>query len=352
MKWNYYSNPIVMAALFSLLGHSSVFADNVRVWFIDSGQGNCALVTFPTSPALLVDCGEVKGQGSMTKEQVAALVYSEWITSGNNMPMNVIVSHPDKDHYNLVATALGKIPVGNILLGGKSSAYKNDGKFLDWLTAQKKKGTKIYHGMDPNSHETLDFLTPKKDVTLTMLTVNTPPADGATAKNANSLVLNVSYGKQSVTFAGDAAGSTQRQAAINEPDVTRSTTILAGSHHGASSHLSNDAAWAEAVQPDYVVYMAGFDGQFGHPRCNGTYSYFPSITNKSTPHQFWCYDGQRDPTPIVGQRANDPIVAGLYSTNINTNLLFYWDDQADIPAIECHDPRVPRVVKVDCTTYH
>ena len=84
--------------------------------------------------------------------------------------------------------------------------------------------------------------------------------------------LMIEYGDFSTIFSGDAEGETEDQSVMNFGD-TLQTTVLMGSHHGATTHQSNDTDWANATKPDVIVFSAGT--RFGHLKCAAVSRYRP-----------------------------------------------------------------------------
>jgi hypothetical protein len=136
-------------------------------------------------------------------------------------------------------------------VGGDPAEYASDG-FPQWLADQRKGGAEIHNRFPKHWHndgEAVEELA-CGEASSFVLTVNT-----GTAKNAQSLVLMIEYEDFSVTFSGDAEGSTEAQAIANF-DGNVKTTVLTASHHGANTNGSNGTDWISATSPpEVVVYI-------------------------------------------------------------------------------------------------
>src|SRR5712664_1382913 len=70
-----------------------------EVIFMDAGQGDCTLVVYPDNTLMLVDCGSTKS-GSEAFEGIKQVAHAKLKTS--NSYVNLVLTHPDEDHYNLI----------------------------------------------------------------------------------------------------------------------------------------------------------------------------------------------------------------------------------------------------------
>ena len=98
-------------------------SENFRLVYYDVGQGDCILVVCPDDRLVMIDCGSLKGLDPEEKIEIAIDIRK--FTSRNDGKLDaLILTHPDKDHYNLVIQLLFK------------SGYKEDGKefTLDTVT--------------------------------------------------------------------------------------------------------------------------------------------------------------------------------------------------------------------------
>ncbi|MBB3033547.1 ComEC/Rec2 family competence protein [Alteriqipengyuania lutimaris] len=73
-----------------------------RFYFVDMGQGDCTIIRSPTGHVYVVDCGSVGDLNAGTFTG-AGTTMRAW--SGGN-PVTVILTHPDRDHYNQLLSLL------------------------------------------------------------------------------------------------------------------------------------------------------------------------------------------------------------------------------------------------------
>jgi beta-lactamase superfamily II metal-dependent hydrolase len=279
--------------------------DELRVHFLNVGAGSCALVEFPGAnnpPPMIVDCGSLAPtSNSMTRDQ--ARTYIKNILHGR--PVNVVLSHADRDHYGWISTVLEDVPVRNIWQGGDPSQYAAD-SFPAWIkgrvsngAVQRQRFPRNFHNDDPIDARITG------DASAFVWTVN-----AGDSKNGQSLVLEIVYQDFNVVFTGDAEGDTEQQVRDNYDDNVKAT-VMTGSHHGARTHGSNGAGWAQATSPALVIFSAG--RSFGHPQCDAVRR-FEGIVTRVASHPTQCGRGSHyDPVRAT--------TAGVYVTELNGRIV-------------------------------
>ena len=304
-----------------VVGSSTTLAartqNELRVHFLNTGSGTCVVVECPGADAvpMIIDCGSSKRTDTeMTAEQsrdyIAAIV-------GTNKP-NLVLSHGDLDHYSLIPLVLANIDVDHVWQGGAPDSYSEAG-FPDWLTAQTAGGATLHAGLDADWHNGGDAVA---DLRCGLASTYVLTVNAGSSKNANSLVLAIEYQEFTAIFTGDAEGTTETRARENFSNAVKAT-VLAGSHHGASTRSSNSARWAQATDPDIVVYTAG--DQYGHPRCQAVERYTPNASTQY--HDFRCGTSNTS--------YNDsPTTRAEYVTHSNGTIVI-TSDGSSIPTVHC-----------------
>lgn len=241
-------------------------ADEIRVHFLPIGTGSCQLVECPgsNSTPMLVDCGT---SGGSQLDEDSVLDYVQRIVGDQRV--NVVVSHPDNDHVNLIYKVLNPEQIRSIWLGSEYDEYMDEFKYwVDSIRASdvSPKPT-VFQNLPENWHNNSEAV-----ADLACGTADTFVLGGQVGNTANeqSLMLAIQYGDFSVVFPGDATGKSQEAAIANFPDAMN-TTVLVASHHGAGTEHSNESPWPEATQPWYVIYSAG--SMYQHPTCKAVDTY-------------------------------------------------------------------------------
>ena len=280
------------------------------VIFLDTGQGLCAIVVCPNQPnvaernVVLSDCGSNDPSGGPRLQSARAL-FTQVV--GPNDPLSITLSHPDTDHYDEIAYLVSDHPVQNIILGGTTPVGPNGTvdpstkyhDFLTWVFFDKMLrpgGGGVNHDFRivPNLPSGLP---PPDPVSLPLCgqgpgnfyaLVN----NAGTSNNSQSLVTRFVFGNFSALFTGDADKPTNRVLLRYASQAVKST-VVGAEHHGASTNGSNAPPFVIATRPKVVVYSAGLNSNYGHPRCGTASNYSP--TNNpglaaSAQHELRCYD--------------------------------------------------------------
>lgn len=88
-------------------------------------------------------------------------------------------------------------------------------------------------------------------------------AESARHDNERSCVLRIATAGQVLLLAGDIEKQAEQRLLQAHRDELRSTVLVAP-HHGSKS--SSSMQFVQAVQPQHVVFTAGYRNRFGHPR--------------------------------------------------------------------------------------
>ena len=212
-------------------------AENLKVHFIDVGQGDAVFLEFPNGDTMLIDAGE-KEYGTTVSEYIKNLGY--------NTVSYIIGTHPHSDHIGGLAEIIRGFNIGSVYLPKASSTTKT---FEDLLDAIKDKGLLI------NTAKAGAVIIEKDNLKAEVLS---PVKDEYTDLNDYSVVLKITYINNSFLFTGDAEAGV-------EADIERnlSADVLKVGHHGSST--SSSKAFLEKVSPKYAVISCGSDNKYGHP---------------------------------------------------------------------------------------
>jgi competence protein ComEC len=269
---------IAWAALCVLwgFGRSAPPVANVRVTFLDVGQGDAAIVETPGGAVWLVDAGGVASARTLEGASAPGRAITRTLEAyGHDSIDLAIVSHPHPDHY-LGLTALD-VPVRELWVvdepaaGGDVEARDSDaararGSLLPSFRAiaamLQARGTRI----------TRPLLGTRKTADGVELTVWAPRwkeregapdelgADPVRSVNDNSLVVAISYGGRTILFTGDVEA--EGELALVEAGLSH-VDVVKVPHHG--SPTSSSDAFVAATTPDVAVISCGVANAFGFP---------------------------------------------------------------------------------------
>jgi len=219
--------------------------NNLKVVFFDIGQGDSAFIETPQGHQVLIDGGP---SGKKLLEKL-----SNYIPFWDKTLDLIVLTHPDYDHLAGLVYVLDRYDVKNILWTG---AKKDTQTFNKWEERIKKEkaeiiianaGQKIKTGMAE-----FFILYPFKNLEQEFF---------EKGSNESSIVLKLSFGKNSFLFTGDIVKKVKQE--LLEKEVNISSQVLKVAHHG--SKTSNSQEFLESVYPEIAVISCSKNNSYGHP---------------------------------------------------------------------------------------
>lgn len=233
----------------------------LHIDFLDVGQGDAALVTFPDGRTMLIDGGgrvdyQAKDDEAESVERdvrgIGEAVVSEVLWAKGLSQIDVIVAtHADTDHIQGLVDVARNFTIGTVIFG---RTPLEDPDFAELAEVLGRRGVRS----DVVSRsDRLRF----GDVTVEVLY---PLADGdpkAISDNDHSIVLRIVYGSRSFLFTGDIERSAEAE--MTSLGGTLSADLVKVPHHG--SRTSSTSNLIEAIGAEYAVISVGRSSPFGHP---------------------------------------------------------------------------------------
>lgn len=243
---------IALAALLLLIWRPG---SELKITFLDVGQGDCIYIENDNGDCYLVDGGS-SSVNNVGKYRLLPFLKFQ----GAGTLEAVFVTHPDEDHCNGIMELLEQgeaqgIRVKNLVLPDVSESAKNEGYQTLVQAAGKAKIPISYLSRGQrleNGRLILTCLHPEKG------DMNTEP-------NEYSIVLKVSYGNFSALLTGDIEGNGERELteSLTEEPAGGRITVLKAAHHG--SKYSTPETFLESERPVYAVISCGKKNSYGHP---------------------------------------------------------------------------------------
>ena len=213
----------------------------LRVYFIDVGQGDSTLITDGTH-TVLVDAGD-RDHGNK--------VYSQLHEVSPDAHIDVlIITHDHADHTGGLSKILKDCRADVILAPGFEG--ENLSALSGLLEAQRQGGAQV---RVPENNETLWV----GDIRLDLHRM------GRDARNENdvSIITRVQYGDTVFLLMADAGVEAETDWMLHSGLPDLSCNVLRVGHHG--SQTSTSRRFLEAVSPAYAVISAGKDNTYGLP---------------------------------------------------------------------------------------
>jgi competence protein ComEC len=263
----------VMAANTAYWLHARFWHRDLRVTYIDVGQGNASLMELPGGPVFLIDGGGFASNESFDvgKNIVAPLLWRKKISSVDTL----ILSHPHSDHLNGLLYIARHFHVKEFWSNGEPSGLASYGELRDvvgdagiqHVAIDALPGNRSIQGVS------FDFLHPPKDF------LRRKATEAWRHHNNNSLVVRATMGRQAFLFPGDIHREAERELVVSMGDRLRSTVLLSP-HHGSAT--SSTTAFLGRVDPRVVVISCGWRNRFRYPH--------PSVLARyrSGGYGIWC----------------------------------------------------------------
>ena len=250
-----YSKRKIIIRVFIILLISSIIIKKIpgdlKIYFVDVGQGDCCLIETPKHQKILIDGGGQKNF-DIGKNTLLPYLFNRKIVEIDYC----IISHFDQDHCGGILYILEQIKVKNVIIGKQYEDSTNYNKFKEIVKKQNLNVKIVEAGMRINIEKNLyfDVLWPDSQK---MISDN--------AINNNSLVCKLNYNKFSMLFTGDIEEIAEKEIVSkyeNNTSILKST-ILKTAHHG--SKTSSIEKILDVVKPQYAFIGVGENNTFGHP---------------------------------------------------------------------------------------
>jgi competence protein ComEC len=250
---------VVMIVLLADAGYwinQRYWRSDLRVTYLDVGQGNAALLEMPGGVTALVDGGGFSDNKSF---DMGARVIAPFLLRKKILTVDtLILSHPNSDHLNGLIYIAEHFKVKSIWTNGETRQTSGYMAFHEMI---KRKGY---------SQPDFQKLNRRQQMNGVEFAVLYPPVDFITRKvsdrwrnsNNNSLVVKVTYGTVSFLFPGDIMIEAEKEL-VNLAEAELGCDVLLAPHHGSRS--SSSQLFLKRVQPEITVISAGWKNRFRFP---------------------------------------------------------------------------------------
>ncbi len=265
-----YSACAIFVFLFGIIilhPYSSPTIDGrLTVDFLDVGQGDSALVTFPNGETMLIDGGGKQKFKQLVLEKengdtepfdpdtsgVGESVVSEFLwEKGYSKIDYFLATHADADHMQGLIAVAKNFKIKKAMIGSESP---EDGTFTEFVNVINDKKIPIVR-LDRGKRFEIGGVT---------IEVINPIRDSKSrnfSSNNNSLVLRMTFGSKKFLFTGDIEQESEHE--LLKYPLTLSADIVKVAHHG--SKTSSTKEFIDATGADYAVIPVGKRSPFGHP---------------------------------------------------------------------------------------
>jgi competence protein ComEC len=221
-------------------------SQNLKVDFLNVGQGDSFLIETPDMQYILID----GGPDSTVLQKLA-----DYMPFWDKEIDLVILTHPDSDHVTGLIDVLQKYKVDDILWTGIKINTATYQKWLTVLAEQQKMGAKI---IIAQSNEEIKA----GNVLINILNpINSLAGKYFKDDNDTGVVSRLLYGKISFLFSADITSKEEQQLVDSKSDLQ--SNVLKVAHHG--SKYSTSDIFLAAVEPQIAVISDGKNNSYGFP---------------------------------------------------------------------------------------
>lgn len=225
----------------------SSHSHNLKVTFIDVGQGDSILVEFPGQEKMLIDGG---GIFSSTFDVGDRIVSPFLWRKGIKKIDYLVLSHPHPDHLLGLLSVAQNFKLQEFWYACEDPNNWYFQKLYGPLPAYVSKKKMVRGDTKVIKNVTIEILHPPRPGSW-------PNADS----NNQSMVLRIVYGKTSFLLTGDIEIEAEKEILEHNPMIQ--SQVMKSPHHGSPS--SSSPAFLKAVFPRFIIVSVGKNNIYGFP---------------------------------------------------------------------------------------
>lgn len=209
----------------------------IKIHYIDVGQGDSIFIELPNNETMLIDAGE-SSKGQTVTNYIKSLGYYK---------IDYLVgTHPHTDHIGGLSYVINNFSIGSIYMPKAVSTSKTYENLLNTISQKNLKVTIAKAGVNILSSNNLK------------IDIMAPNSNTYSELNNYSAVVKIIYGNRKFLFMGDAETKSE-----NEIMSDVSVDVIKIGHHG--SDTSSGQSFLNKVKAKYVIIMVGNCNRYNHP---------------------------------------------------------------------------------------
>jgi competence protein ComEC len=225
---------------------------------LDVRQGDSLFVVSPGGKTLLIDGGgdvlDYPGHEVTRGFDPGEEAVSPYLWSRGFKKLDVVaLTHAHRDHLGGLAAVLNNFRVDHLWIGREVSIPA----LSELEDLARSHGVSVEHEAEGSSFSwdgvIGTFFWPEASST----------SLASAAKNNDSLVLRLQYGKRTMLLPGDAERETERAVLAHEEASALRADVLKIGHHGSKN--STTQPFLDAIEPKIAIISSGEDNPYGHP---------------------------------------------------------------------------------------
>ncbi len=224
-------------------------ADNLKVNFINVGEGDCILIEAPNKINILIDGG---GTPQSDFDVGSKIVIPYLRRKGINKINLLILTHPHLDHLEGLLPILRQLKVDAVLDSGFNCDVS---EYKEFISIIKEKNIPYYQTKSGDN-----YIFSKNMEMLILNPQHTSNLDKDSDFNNHSIVVKLYYKNSNFMFTGDIEREAEKRLLVWQ-NILNSDVLKLG-HHG--SKTSTTLEFLDKVNPIIAVITVG-KNNFGHP---------------------------------------------------------------------------------------
>ncbi len=236
----------------------------LRIDFLDVGQGDSMLITFPNGETLLIDGGGQRKSGGIyvrnefadepelfepDTHDVGETVVSAFLwEKGYDKVDYILATHADADHLQGLVNIAKNFKIKAAFFGRTPFDDENFAELYSVLQKRKIDAVKLSKG------DVLTFGGVKIETLF-------PTGNDEISDNNHSLVLRIVYGERKFLLTGDIEKEAERELLSGKEFVQ--SDVIKVAHHG--SRTSSTQEFINAADAKVAIIPVGKNSPFGHP---------------------------------------------------------------------------------------
>ena len=248
----------ILILFFSIYTLNKVLPQNMKIHFVDVGQGDCTYIETRFHKRILIDGGGNYETGNYSVGEDVLLPYL--LKNQIGYIDYVMISHFDMDHCRGLIPVLENIRIGKVIFAKQFVKNEEYQEIIETIKRRKiavqlvKAGDKL--NVDSNTE--MEILHPKEAYS----------KQHKDDLNTNSIMARIKYQSEGKTiyalFTGDIEEKAEKK--LIEENISLRADILKVGHHG--SKTSTIEKFLEKVKPKISLIGVGKENRFGHPNKN------------------------------------------------------------------------------------
>jgi competence protein ComEC len=223
---------------------------NLKVSFLNIGQGDSMLIQTPDNHSFIIDGGPPTGDVL----SILGSIFPFYIHHIDG----ALATHPDQDHVAGLIPILNSYHPSVFFWDGLNSGTLTDISLMG-AAQQNTENYKMFKLMARRG--TKIILDKKDDIELQILFPNQDVSTWIKDTNDGSIVARLTYGKTSFLFTGDSPIDVEHYFVTNFP--IPHTDVLKVGHHGSKTSTSDE--FVKMLTPTYGIISDGVNNKYGFP---------------------------------------------------------------------------------------